>query len=241
MLVGTIAAGLGGIMGGPVGAVAGAAAAPVLVASLTQRGSGRMNEMFLAAQEELIRRDQEGHSMRLDLGAENFEIAQEILEGTIVKARDSYESHKARFLGYFLVAVLYNENQNLAEAFFQLGLAERLTFQQYVLLRFFELATLSPELLDMTSQQFGHNLPKETAELMLPILDLFQLGLLTEDSGEVRPATGGLASRYGGTNISLSNPAGIRLSLAGSRLVENLCLYRVPEQLISAIELRLRA
>ena len=196
----------------------------------------------MAAQEELSRRDEAGQSPRSDLGTEEeYQTAQEVLEGTIVKARDSYESHKARFLGYFLVAVLYNENQDLAEAFLQLGLAERLTFQQYVLLRFFELVTENPELLDLSSEAFGHNPPKETAELMLPILDLFQLGLLTEETGDERPATGGLASRYGGTGISLSNPAGIRLSLAGSRLAQNLCLDRVPRQFISAIELRLRA
>jgi hypothetical protein len=95
--------------------------------------------------------------------------------------------------------------------------------------------------LDLSSDQFGHNPPKETAELMVPIMDLYQLGLLTEETGEIRPATGGLASRYGGTNISLSNPPEIRLSLAGSRLAKNLCLDRVPVQLISAIELRLKA
>jgi hypothetical protein len=62
-----------------------------------------MNDMLLAAQEELSRRDREGQGLRPDFGTkENCETAQEILEGTMVKARDSYESHKARFLGYFL-------------------------------------------------------------------------------------------------------------------------------------------
>jgi hypothetical protein len=51
-----------------------------------------MNDMFLAAQEELSKRDQEGQGLRSDLGTKaNFETAQKILEGTIVKARDSYE------------------------------------------------------------------------------------------------------------------------------------------------------
>ena len=47
---------------------------------------------------------------------------------------DAYESHKCEHLAFFIVTVLYDESQDLGEAFFQeLSLAERLTFGQYVL------------------------------------------------------------------------------------------------------------
>ena len=155
-----LAGGLGavlGLVGGPAGAVAGAALGPVMVAALTVQGQARLDVMASFALEEIGRRDAAGEHPRNDLDVEGVTKARELFEGVLVKARDAYESHKCEHLAFFIVTVLYDESQDLGEAFFQLSLAERLTFGQYVLLNVFDRAAHEPDAHPLSTNAFGSN------------------------------------------------------------------------------------
>jgi hypothetical protein len=238
ILIGTLSV-VGALGAGPVGAIAGAAVSPIIVDALTVRGVTRIDVMRLFALDEVRRREQAGERLRSNL-KDPTQVA-DLLEGAIVRARDAYESHKCKHLAYFIVKVLFDDHQDLPEAFYQLNLAERLTYHQYVLFRAFQLSTDQPEKFNRSTEPFGDNPSPPLAQILLPMLDLFNQGLLIETEGDNRPAVGALASRFNGTSLSLSNPAGVRLSALGSKFAENLGLHLVPEDLLKAIELRLKA
>jgi hypothetical protein len=237
ILVGSLAA-AGAVAFGPPGAVAGAAVAPVIVAALTDRGGERIDVMRSFALDEVRRRDAAGEVSRGDLAGDAAGSATELLEGSLLKARDAYESHKCKHLAYFVVKVLYDEEQDLGEALFHLVLAERLTYQQFILLRAYGLASEEPSQVRLSSEPFGAQPESHRAEILLPMLDLVNLGLMDEGTGDV-PAVGALAARFDATSIIYGNPSGFRLSQLGAKFTSDLGMHLVPTSYVTAMELRL--
>lgn len=245
-----IAAGLGslaGFFGGPAGAAAGAAGASWLVDALHSVGAdqlcrllsdgerGRIKLTLELAAAELRRRWEVGQRPRPDLFDQAYHSAVELFEGTITKARNAYEAAKLKHLAHFMIDALFDPNADLQATFHLLNLAERLTYQQYVMLALFDRRHHDRKL---GEQPFGDQPKTAAVPLMLPLADLFDRGLFHEEEREV-PAVGRLASRFDGDSIGGSCPDKIRLSLSGEALADRLALQSVPEEPLEEIARRL--
>lgn len=246
-----IAAGLGslaGFFGGPAGAAAGAAGASWLVDALHSVGAdqlcrllsdgerGRVKLTLELAAAELRRRWEVGQRPRPDLFDQAYHSAVELLEGTLTKARNVYEAAKLRHLAHFMIDALFDPNADLQATFHLLNLAERLTYQQYVMLALFDRRHHDRKL---GEQPFGDQPKAAAVPLMLPLAALFDSGLFHEEESEVPRAVGRLASRVDGDSIGYSCPDKIRLSLSGEELADRLALQSVPDETLEEIARRL--
>lgn len=232
-----LGSGLGTLLGGPAGAAAGAAGASLLVEALCSAGSdqlsrllsegerGRIEITLKLAGAEVRRRWEVGQRPRQDLFDRAYDNAVELFEGTLTKARNVYEAAKLKHLAHFMVDALFDPEADLHATFHLLNLAERLTYQQYVMLALFDRRHHDRQL-GLTD--FGHQPGKDTRPLMLPLADLFETGLIQEETEQLR-AVGGLASRSDGSGIGYSCPERILLSLGGETLADRLALQSIPD------------
>ena len=230
--------------------VAGAAAGPVLIDALINVGgdqlerllsegeAGRVKLLLKLAGAEIGRRYGNGHLPRSDLHENAHRTAEELFEATLLKARSTYEAAKLRHLAHFMVDVLFDSEADIHAALHLLNLAERLTYQQYLLVALFDRRITAR---DLGSEPFGDVPQREARELMLPLAELFDVGLLQEGDGSEDVFVGQLAARYNASSISLSLPNEIRLSLAGQLLADRLELDKVPEDRLDELASRFRS
>lgn len=116
--------------------------------------------------------------------------AEEVLEGVLLKARDSYEEKKIQHLSHLFAAVATDETITTADANSFIELTQRLTYRQLVCLSAF----YDPDSMRLPDWQRGRRIPRTVLSLAGELVDLGQLGLLertdrsrVEGLGDVNP------------------------------------------------------
>jgi len=133
------------LVGGPVAAVGGAAAGVALTRSFKRIGS-ELQRRFLAdrqrvriggayaiAADRVDERLRAGDVPRQDgffTGGDGRAPAEELLEGVLLAAGDSYEERKVPFLGLLYAAIAFDETITPAQGNYLIRQAQELTFRQ---------------------------------------------------------------------------------------------------------------
>ena len=143
-----------GTIGGPAGVVGGAAAGVVVTRALMQVGDEiegrltgpaqreRMGGALFVAFQEIEARLAANEQPRRDgfFEADNERerpVAEELLEGVLLRAGDSYEQKRVPFLGRLYASVAFQEDISPAYSHYLLRVADRLSFRQLALLALF--------------------------------------------------------------------------------------------------------
>jgi hypothetical protein len=141
-----------GLVAGPAGAIAGAASGPLITravrsafSALAKQFSDRQSKRAFDAFEIAIRgigvRLKAGESLRADLFAvereDEWPEAAGLLERTLRQAAEAAQEQKVRLLGKFWENLVFESGVSADEAHYLLGLAERLTYRQLILLELF--------------------------------------------------------------------------------------------------------
>ncbi len=149
--IGAAAGGAIGLVGGPPGAIAGAvvgsaightlerAGMEVYDRLLVRRQQQRVGAVLALAEQEAIRAQQAGGSIRTDGFFEATKSsrrsgADEVLEGVLLHAADAYEERKLRHLAAILPSVAMRSDISVADAHLLTRLADRLSWRQLLIL-----------------------------------------------------------------------------------------------------------
>jgi hypothetical protein len=169
------AATIGLLIAGPPGALAGAAASPVLARTI--RGvalefAGRMlsqRERVKAASviEIAANRIQEKIQLGYELRSDDFlvsepgrrSVADEVAEGVLISAQREHEERKLPYLGNLLANIAFEDDLNRSQANLLLRLADRLSYRQLCLLAIFGRKDEFPDLRDGTFEDQFENEP----------------------------------------------------------------------------------
>jgi hypothetical protein len=148
--VATTAAGL--VVGGPTGALAGAASGPLVIRALrwagrevrdrllSHREEVRIGGALAFAAEEIRIRSERGEVPRMD-GFFDEEVspgrtpAEEILEGVLLSAERAYEEKKVPYIGKLYAGIAFDTTIDPKSANYLLTIANSLTWTQYLLLQ----------------------------------------------------------------------------------------------------------
>lgn len=188
----TVGTALGFLVGGPpgafVGAASGAAAAGALKRGalevkrrwLTSRESSRIGGLVGLAAEEIQRRLLAGETLREDGffdGGDDSDAA-EIVEQTLLAAKDETEAKKLVVLGRLLAGIAFDPTVSREQAHILLKAAESMSYRQLLLLVLFA----SENHLSGAREADYRNEPSLSGELIALLDEIFELvrrGLLT--------------------------------------------------------------
>lgn len=202
-LAGATAGAAIGLLGGPGGALGGAAAG-VVVTRVLKRVGADIKQRILGPREEVrigaatayatVAIDgalRSGQIPRQDGFFEpsedgNRPAGEEVLEGVLIKARDSYEEKKVPLLGILYATIAFQEAISSAHANHLLELASRLTYRQLVVL-----AIALDESGRARLRQSDYRNDQEALErlgvdgrsLITETYGLYQQGLLSDEGG----------------------------------------------------------
>lgn len=112
----------------------------------------------------------------------NRSPAEEILEGTLRKAREEHEEKKIGFLGNFFHNVAFSPGVSVSEANYYLSLIDNLTYRQLLVLGLLLLKPQARHPLGLRSIDYrtsNSNLLVETVTLLQEIYSLNNFGLVT--------------------------------------------------------------
>ena len=135
-------------MASPTAGLVGAALSPiissgvksVLPKSLSERENKRVEIVFVQAVQKICNKLDHGVVPRSDeiYYANEVEIpnAQEVFEGVLLKAREEHQAKKLCFYSNFFANLCFDETINMDHAHYLLGLIERLTYRQLVVLAY---------------------------------------------------------------------------------------------------------
>jgi hypothetical protein len=202
-LAGATAGAAIGLLGGPAGALGGAAAG-VVVTRVLKRVGADIKQRILGPREEVrIGAATAYATVAIDGALRSGEIprqdgffepnedgdrpaAEEVLEGVLIRARDSYEEKKVPLLGIFYASIAFQEAISPAHANHLLELATRLTYRQLVVLAIAldesGRARLRPS--DYRNDQEAlERLGVDGRSLITEIYGLYQQGLLSDAGG----------------------------------------------------------
>lgn len=192
-----------GLVGGPGGVVGGAAAGAALGrvlgrvgAEIRKRRLGPREEVRVGAAaafagERIQERLSAGHTPRddgfFDGGAQGeSSSAEELLEGVLLKARDSYEERKTRHLGVLYGNLAFHPEISAGFANYLVALLGSLTYRQLVVLAI--ASDVRKEHLRSADYRGDDaalgKLGLEGQGLLTEIFDLYQRGLLSDTAGE---------------------------------------------------------
>jgi hypothetical protein len=242
-LIGAIAGGAVGLVGGPAGSMGGAAAGVVITKTIRRVGVEVYDRLVVSRQRERVgavlavalddanHRAHSGEAIRddgfFDFAEGRRSEAEELLEGVLLQAANAYEERKLRHLGAILPSLAVRPDISPADGHWLARLADRLTWRQFVVLSIFseppedKLARrdLDQEETGKSSLQTG--LGEEAQELG-------SIGLLGEaiDDGEVVRAGTTIRGAEGLTGVPM---ALWRLTGPGRLLVEVARLETIPE------------
>lgn len=107
-------------------------------------------------------------------------VAEEIFEGVLLKGKSEYEELKIKHIGYFFSNLCFMDDLRASDASYYLQLSEMLTFNQFCILRAFNL--LDDERKEYWRSNTLLKLWPENPELAAQISSLCQSGLLTPQS-----------------------------------------------------------
>jgi hypothetical protein len=108
--------------------------------------------------------------------------AEEIFEGTLLVAKDEHEEKKLLFLGNLFAGIAFAPSASRAEANYLISVAERLTYQQYVIISLY--GRLAPiNTLREKSYEGEKNVSWDTVSILSEMYELYTLGILAESRG----------------------------------------------------------
>lgn len=235
-----------GTVGGPIGMALGAVGG-VIVTRAVKRVGAEVHERVIAprqraraglalgvAVERMRERTEAGDDCRDDgffdsrAHGERPE-AEELLEGVLLQAMNSYQERKVPYMGAFFASVAHRSDISPAYAHALLQIAEAMTYRQMVALAFFNENSGSAELLELDVRrkedgkwEFSDWLARDLAGLGG---EMALLGLTQED-GSVTPA----GRTYGGAELSAHELGEVALTQAGRDFYELMELDRVPAE-----------
>ena len=198
---GAAAGGALGLIGGPPGVLAGAAGGVAVTRALKRVGAElqlrwlgprqheRIGAAYAVACERIRQRAADDESPRSDgFFTGERPAAEELLEGVLQAAGESYEERKVRFLGNLYASIAFDSRVGRAYANDLIRLADRLTFRQLVCVAILAEADLGPIVTRLARTD-----PQGTAvfgeELGIELDELSALGLVGVGvpGGEVLP------------------------------------------------------
>jgi hypothetical protein len=238
------------LVAGPfVGSASGEAVARVLIRVgaeierrlLAPRQEKRIARAYAAAAEGIRAQLEQGAEVRSDgffdptePGAES--PADELLEGVLRTAADEWEQRKVTYIGRIFATLSFDASISAADASYLLKLAERLTYQQVVLLAFWKAAQdeerpYNQEVMS-ASLRIAEGRNRPTPTILAEMNDLATrglLGVINSDGQLVRvgETIGGLSGfqTYGG-GIQLT---AVQLTEMGNTLFRLMGLGEVPD------------
>lgn len=227
-----------GLIGGPAGAFGGAAAGVAATRVFRKVGEElqlrlmgprqhvRAGAAYSIAAKAIAERLDAGDIPRSDGFFEETEgrrsPAEELLEGVLQAAADSYEEQKVEFIGRLYASLAFSDAVGRAHANFLIGLARALTFRQLALMA----VIWEGDAASRVTAAAQENPPRQllfSDELGLEVDELERLGLV----GRGQP--GGTSKRSGMTFVDASSVAVSELTLTamGRRLYDLMSLSDV--------------
>ena len=194
-------AAVGGAIGffaaGPAGA-AGAGTLGVIVAKAGAKLLGDVADRAMSAREKvrvgaaaavafnkIEKFSQLGNEPRKDGFFESEEgkrsNAEEILEGTLRRAREEYEEKKILFLGNFYANMVYSPGVSTEEANYYLRLFDSLTYRQLCIMSLIVMKPQYPDFQNLRKHDYrtrNANMQASTVALLQEIYALYNLGLV---------------------------------------------------------------
>jgi hypothetical protein len=220
---------LGFVVGGPPGALGGAAVGPLMTRSI-RFVAKELRERFLGPREEVRIGTTLTHAIetvrqRINAGEQLrddgfFEAdggaaeAEEIIEGVLLAAQRSYEERKVPYHGRLLAGISFDRSVSRAEANHLLQLLADLSYQQFVLLQLFGTTGAITRAEDWRGS--GEEMSHDLVSVLADSLDLYNRGLINNGGDvmlglrDLKPA----AARLQGVGFRL-------LALCGVRQVED--------------------
>ncbi len=207
----------------------------------------RIGQAFEAAAEVVSKELAAGREIRSDgffdqPGPERASAAEEILEGVLRTAAEEWEQRKVPYVGSIFGTLSFDESISPADASYQLKLADRLTYQQVVLVAFWEAAQdderpYRQEVMSV-SARLSEGRSRPTPTILAEMNDLATTGLLGVVNSEgqlvrVGDTVGGLGGfqTYGG-GVDLAT---VRLTEMGNTLYRLMSLDQVPDDDLLAV------
>jgi hypothetical protein len=112
----------------------------IIPKSLSEREDVRVEAVFMQVVQKISDKLKQGRAPRADeiYYANEIEIpnAQEVFEGVLLKAREEHQAKKLSFYSNFFANLCFDETINMDHAHYLLGLIERLTYRQIVILAY---------------------------------------------------------------------------------------------------------
>jgi hypothetical protein len=233
-LIGAVAGGALGLVGGPVGAMGGAAAGLLITRTVRRVGLEVYDRLLVPRQQERVgtvlavaladaeARGIAGEQPRadgfFDAPEGNRSDAEEILEGVLLQAANAYQERKLRHLGAILPSLAFRSDVSPADGHWLSRMADRLSWRQLVLLAIF--ADPPEEQLlrrDVDQDEGGTDGP--SAGLREETEELGTLGLMGVTTGDGDVVRAG--ATWGSTGSIWGTPtAHWRLTAQGRLLVE---------------------
>jgi hypothetical protein len=249
------------LLAGPfVGSASGEAVARVLLRVgfeierrfLAPRQERRIGEAYKAAADGIARELEAGREVRTDgffdqPDPEHESPAEEMLEGVLRTAADEWERRKVPYIGRIFATLSFDPSVSPSDANYLLKLADRLTYQQVVLLAFWEAAQdderpYRQEVVS-ASARVGEGRSRPTDTILAEMNDLAGMGLLgvmNSDGrlvrvGETVGGLGGFQTYGGGVNLTA-----VQLTDMGGTLYRLMGLDEVPDRDLQQIALALQ-
>lgn len=239
-LAGALAGGALSLVGGPLGALGGAAvgvAVKHVVAGLSSRLAARQSiragaaVLFIAddAQARAVKREEPRQDGFFDGRGALRSDAEEVLEAILLQAANSYQEQKVPYIAHLYDGVAHDVNVQSADAHVLISLADRLSYRQLVTMavladndRYFRALARAASLRDE-----GRSAPPETLLIELDQLGEFGLvGARVEGKGPFRQG-----AVYGTQKRMSDQPFGaLRLMPLGELLHRLMRLAEVPGQ-----------
>jgi hypothetical protein len=190
--------GLAGIAGaaagaflGPVGAIAGGAAAPALASMLSSAGR-RIHRRLLGPNQEvrvgaalavalgrIEERKEAGEKLREDGLFDPDSDPRGMLEGTLLAAARAYDEKKVPFLGAFYASFAYKEGVSITTAHQLLTILNRLTYHQLCALAYFADRSVDEQRMQLATEAAEGD-ARMSQTVAVAMADLASIGLLGE-------------------------------------------------------------
>lgn len=244
-LVGATTGAALGAFAGPVGAVAGGAAGVVVTRALVATGNAvakrfapdhresmRLGAAWTVASNEISARLMAGEEPRTDelvlvdprLGRSP---AEEILEGVLRHAVDSYEEKKVPFLGHLFAQAAFDESYGADELHLLLNLFDDVTYRGLTIMAVVARRGYANDLLDSSMKRIASEQSVNVREQIVAELDALASSRLVgirQDDGKVAD----LAGVYGGASFSTHDLELAGLTALGKRFAGGFQVERVP-------------
>lgn len=140
---------IGTIIAGPLGGIIGGASGPLITKAfkavgstvknklLADREETRIGAAYYFAMEQFQYRINAGHKIVSNISSEELygrNASEEVLEGIIISAQQSYEEKKIKFIGKLFANIFFNSQSDLALSNFMIKLADELSYRQFCII-----------------------------------------------------------------------------------------------------------